>query len=76
MCELAGVSRASFYRNWEKRGPTAAEMALRDAIQRAATARPYYGYRRIKKHIQRQGFVVGAKKVRRLMRGSAGNPKA
>jgi len=68
MCELAGVSRASFYRNWEKREPTAAEMALRDAIQRAATVRPYYGYRRITKHIQRQGFVVGAKKVRRLMR--------
>jgi putative transposase len=68
MCELAGVSRASFYRNWEKREPTAAEMALRDAIQLAATARRYYGYRRITKHIQRQGFVVGAKKVRRLMR--------
>ena len=46
MCELAGVSRASFYRNWEKREPIAAEMALRDAIQRAVTARPYYGYRR------------------------------
>jgi putative transposase len=68
MCELAGVSRASFYRNWEKREPTAAEMALRDAIQRAAAARPYYGYRRITKHIERHGFAVGAKKVRRLMR--------
>jgi putative transposase len=68
MCELAGVSRASFYRNWEQREPTAAEMALRDAIQRAAAARAYYGYRRITKHIQRQGFVVGAKQVRRLMR--------
>ena len=68
MCELAGVSRASFYRNWEKREPTAAEMALRDAIQRAAATHPYYGYRRITKHIERHGFAVGAKKVRRLMR--------
>jgi len=68
MCELAGVSRASFYRDWEKREPTAAEMALRDAMQRASATRPYYGYRRITAHLQRQGFVVGAKKVRRLMR--------
>jgi transposase InsO family protein len=68
MCELAGVSRASFYRNWEKREPTPAEMALRDAIQRAAAARPYYGYRRITRHIEQHGFAVGTKKVRRLMR--------
>ena len=68
MCELAGVSRASFYRDWEKREPTAAEMALRDAMQRASATRPYYGYRRITAHLQRQGFAIGAKKVRRLMR--------
>jgi transposase InsO family protein len=67
MCELAGLSRASFYRSWEKREPTAAEMALRDAIQRAALVRRYYGYRRITMFIRRQGFVVGAKKVRRVM---------
>ncbi len=29
MCELAGVSRASFYRNWERREPAAAETELR-----------------------------------------------
>ncbi len=67
MCELAGVSRASFYRNWEEREPTAAEMALRDAIQRAALTHRHYGYRRIRVVIQREGFVGGAKKVRRLM---------
>jgi transposase InsO family protein len=67
MCELAGVSRASFYRSWEKREPTAAEMAVRDAIQRAAVAHRYYGYRRIAALLQRQGFMVSRKKVRRLM---------
>ena len=67
LCELAGVSRAGFYRSWENREPTAAEMALRDAIQRAAVVRRHYGYRRITVYIRRQGFVVGAKKVRRLM---------
>ena len=68
MCELAGVSRASFYRSWEAQEPTAAEMAVRDAIQQAAIAHRYYGYRRIAAQLQQQGFMVSAKKVRRLMR--------
>lgn len=68
MCELAGVSRASFYRHWEQQAPSEAEMALRDAIQRAALKNRYYGYRRIAVLIQREGLQVGAKKVRRLMR--------
>lgn len=68
MCELAGVSRASFYRSWEEQEPRAAEMAVRDAIQQAAIAHRYYGYRRIAAQLQQQGFMVSAKKVRRLMR--------
>jgi transposase InsO family protein len=68
MCQLTGVSRASFYRHWEQKSPEAAEMALRDAIQRAALKHRYYGYRRIAVLIEREGFQVGAKKVRRLMR--------
>jgi len=68
MCELAGVSRASFYRSWEEQEPTAAAMAVRDAIQQAAIAHRYYGYRRIAAQLQQQGFMVSAKKVRRLMR--------
>ena len=67
MCELAGVSRASFYRHWEAQEPTQAEMALRDAVQRAALAHRYYGYRRIRAFLEREGLSVGAKKVRRLM---------
>jgi len=43
-------------------------MALREAIQRAALKHRYYGYRRIAVLIEREGFQVGAKKVRRLMR--------
>lgn len=68
MCELAGVSRASFYRHWEEREPAAAETELRDAIQRLALAHRYYGYRRIAVLLQREGLIAGAKKVRRLMR--------
>jgi hypothetical protein len=39
-------------------------MAVRDAIQRAAIAHRYYGYRRIAAQLQQQGFMVSAKKVR------------
>lgn len=62
MCELAGVSRASFYRDWEQKAPSEAEIALRDAIQRMALAHRHHGYRRITPLIQRAGFVVGRTK--------------
>lgn len=68
MCDLARVSRAGFYRHWVEKQPTAAEMGLRDAIQRAALHHRYYGYRRILVELQREGFALGAKKVRRMMR--------
>ncbi len=68
MCQSAGVSRASFYRHWEEKAPNEAETALRDAIQRAAVQHRFCGYRRIQAVIEREGFQVGAKKVRRLMR--------
>ena len=68
MCELATVSRASFYRHWEEKNPTEAEMALRDVIQRMAIGHRFYGYRRITVLVQREGYEVGTKKVRRLMK--------
>ena len=68
MCELTTVSRASFYRHWEEKAPTEAEMALRDVIQRLAVGHRFYGYRRIAILVQREGYEVGTKKVRRLMK--------
>ena len=68
MCELAGVSRASFYRSWEQGEPSAAETALRDQIQRLAVMHRHYGYRRIAVLLQREGLAVGTKTVRRVMR--------
>ena len=67
MCELAGVSRASFYRDWEQKAPGEAEMALRDAVQRMALAHRDHGYRRITPLVQRAGFVVGEEKIRRIL---------
>jgi putative transposase len=68
MCELAAVSRASFYRDWEQKAPSEAEVALRDAVQRTALAHRDHGYRRITPLIQRAGFVVGEERVRRILR--------
>jgi putative transposase len=67
LCQLTGVSRASFYRSWEKRVPEEAEMALRDAVQRLALAHRFYGYRRIAPLLQLDGLAVSAKQVRRIM---------
>jgi len=68
LCELAGVSRASFYRDWEQKAPSEAEVALRNAVQRTALAHRGYGYRRITPLVQRAGFMVGEEKVRRILR--------
>ena len=43
-------------------------MALRDVVQRMAVGHRFYGYRRIAVLVQREGYQVGTKKVRRLMK--------
>lgn len=67
MCELAGVSRAGFYRfSPQEKGK--ADMALRDAIQRVALEFPSYGRRRMTAELKRRGWAVNHKRVYRLMR--------
>lgn len=68
MCELAAVSRASYYRNWRKKAPKQEEVALRDAIQRLALKDRHCGYRRIGRFLEREGWVVNHKRLLRLMR--------
>ena len=68
MCELAKVSRAGFYRDWQQRQPQEAEVAIRDAVQKAALARRQYGYRRVLAVLKRSGLAVGENVVRRILR--------
>jgi putative transposase len=68
MCELAGVSRASYYRHWRATAPRREQTALRDALQRLAVAHRHYGYRRLNALLRRDGWVVNHKRVLRLMR--------
>ena len=68
LCQMAGVSRASYYRRWQRRKPTEEEMAVRDRVQRLALRYRYYGYRPITKLLKREGWWVNHKRVLRLMR--------
>jgi len=68
LCLLGGVSRAGYYRHFEASAPARADADLRDAIQRISLADRHYGYRRITAELRREGHVVNAKRVLRLMR--------
>jgi putative transposase len=68
LCEMIGLSRASYYR-WLAPAPaTPVEMELRDVMQKIALQFPAYGYRRITAELQRRGFEVNHKRILRLMR--------
>jgi putative transposase len=68
-CQLAGMSRATYYRHRQKQGsPVPDAVELRQALHRLALETSGYGYRRLTKQLHREGLVVNAKKVRRLMR--------
>lgn len=69
MCQLAGVSRAGFYRSLLESQPVEEDMAVRSAIQQIAVDhRRRYGYRRITRELRRRGMLVNHKRVSRLMR--------
>ncbi len=67
-CQLAQVSRAGFYRQYEEHEPRQADVALRHAIQQIVLDNRFYGYRRVSIELGKQGYVVNHKKLLRLMR--------
>ena len=67
-CQVAGVSRAGFYRHYQKHEPRQAEVALRDVIQQVALENRLYGYRRVTAELEHRGIWVNHKRVLRLMR--------
>jgi putative transposase len=67
-CELAAVSRAGFYRNYQEHEPRQADIELRDRLQRLALVDSKCGYRRLCRELRRQGSKENAKRVLRLMR--------
>jgi putative transposase len=65
-CELVSISRASFYR--QPAGETPENLELMRIIDEAFMETPWYGSRQMARHLRRQGWCVGRKRVRRLMR--------
>jgi putative transposase len=69
MCQLAGVSRAGFYRSLRERAPVEEEMETRSAIQSIVVEhRRRYGYRRITAELRRRGMPANHKRVLRILR--------
>ncbi len=68
MCEVAGFSRAGYYRFLDPAMPAAADMELRDEMQKIALEWPSYGSRRITQELKARGWEVNRKRVQRLMR--------
>ena len=69
MCQLAGVSRAGFYRALQESQPVEEAMLVRAEIQQIALVhRRRYGYRRITAALRRRGLLVNHKRVARLLR--------
>lgn len=68
LCQLAGLSRATYYRHLERAAPDELDHDLQEAIQHICLRHKYYGYRRVTASLRRQGYAVNAKKILRLMR--------
>jgi putative transposase len=68
LCRLSGLSRATYYRHVAADVDGTIDHDLQDAIQLICLRHKYYGYRRVTASLRRQGHVVNAKKVLRLMR--------
>ena len=64
LCRLFDCPRAGLYRTATA---VTAEAALRRAVEELAGAWPTYGYRRVTVMLRRDGWVVNAKRVRRVM---------
>ena len=75
-CALLGLNRGSHYRHADASGaerpmsdrPKESSLSLRAAVERVILEFPGYGYRRVTKHLQREGWNVNRKRVLRVMR--------
>ncbi len=65
-CRLLSISRSGLY--YEKKGESAFNLALMRKIDEQYLNTPWYGSRQMARCLQREGYAVGRKRVRRLMR--------
>ena len=65
-CELIGISRSSYYR--KESSESEENLKLMRLIDEEYTRHPFYGTRKIRDYLRRQGYRVNRKRVQRLMR--------
>ena len=67
-CKLLNVSKSSLYYQPIKPFSTSKEIKLLDAINNIYSDFPYYGYRRITKQLQIDGYNIGKKLIKKAMK--------
>ncbi len=67
-CELLKINKSTLYYQPIKPFSKKGEISMLDAINNIYSDFPNYGYRRITKQLQRDGYNVGKKLVRKAMR--------
>jgi len=67
MCQLAGISRATFYRGGKEKHQEE-DSGLQDEVEKIALQWPYYGSRRIQKEAANRGWKAGRKRIQRIVR--------
>lgn len=65
-CELLDVSRSGWY--YQPKGFSEDDFALMKEIDRIYLEAPFYGSRKILTELKKQNYVIGRKRVQRLMR--------
>lgn len=65
-CQLLRISRSGVY--YQPRGESAFNLSLMRLIDEEHLQTPWYGSRQMTRHLRRQGYGVGRKRIRRLMR--------
>jgi putative transposase len=64
-CRLVSISRSGFYHR--PTGETPLNLALMRLIDAQFLETPWYGSRQMARHLRREGYAVGRKRIRRLM---------
>ncbi len=64
-CELVSISRSGFY--YRPAGETPLNLTLMQLIDAQFLETPWYGSRQMARHLRRECYTVGRKRVRRLM---------
>ena len=64
-CELVLISRSAFYHR--PAGETLLNLELMRLVDTQFLETPWYGSRQMARHLRREGYVVGRKRIRRLM---------